>query len=674
MHGSIREQSTIFMSTQNRQLQGKNQFSVLNVSDSSSTLLSGYHTGNRSRAGTKDSDSSLSSAGLEYGMNNRSMSKSIDYHGIPQRRNEYDHHDASCPPPPPSLGISNDTAALVDAEGLGTRRRSHRPRGCRGGRKNRKNKPTVVVPSPTGGGMTESCNSLENLNIPQEVALGIGNMKTSSCHNINGYIGKNSHISHPVDHKRVAIGKGHEAGTEPRICSLSNNGTSQAPARSRENKQIHNGAQNYNEQLQHQDHLNPSIKINSENESHRYHAFDATPYNYNRNSRNTTLPRARDGKISSSTIFNNHENPSSGRNHLKHHDHHRTRPYAPTPQSNSLLPPFLYKNHNNFQLHSFEQLDTQPHNVKLLSTDAADATRSEFSSSDIDASKNVPAGKMMYHNNTSTHKSATIETVLFMGTSRTGEASSNGRNKKGNNFFVDCNQFDTSYNIPEQPITSSTGTKHLISYKAYKNSSNSVYSKEIENEGRGLSILPKALSDHAEVVDHHSRHQIFEDSNDALLLSALDEKEYFITEEHVPGFERNNSTNTFLDHNFLDNNTERNPYIRWYSNQPYAITEHSEKINQAVSSADCSSTSSDSSSLQTGITRADSTVSSTQTNYVGIGLPRTTPSHDYRKERIEKQRRMMANGGSLFVTSPRSFLFGGCARKHYKELEGEIAW
>ena len=33
-------------------------------------------------------------------------------------------------------------------------------------------------------------------------------------------------------------------------------------------------------------------------------------------------------------------------------------------------------------------------------------------------------------------------------------------------------------------------------------------------------------------------------------------------------------------------------------------------------------------------------------------------SEDYRSQRIEKQRQMLANGGSLFVTSPRSFLLG----------------
>lgn len=32
---------------------------------------------------------------------------------------------------------------------------------------------------------------------------------------------------------------------------------------------------------------------------------------------------------------------------------------------------------------------------------------------------------------------------------------------------------------------------------------------------------------------------------------------------------------------------------------------------------------------------------------------------DYRNQRIQKQRQMLANGGSLFVTSPRSFLLGG---------------
>jgi hypothetical protein len=40
------------------------------------------------------------------------------------------------------------------------------------------------------------------------------------------------------------------------------------------------------------------------------------------------------------------------------------------------------------------------------------------------------------------------------------------------------------------------------------------------------------------------------------------------------------------------------------------------------------------------------------------GLTEEADGTDYRFERIEKQCQMLAGGGSLFVTSPRSFLMG----------------
>lgn len=45
-------------------------------------------------------------------------------------------------------------------------------------------------------------------------------------------------------------------------------------------------------------------------------------------------------------------------------------------------------------------------------------------------------------------------------------------------------------------------------------------------------------------------------------------------------------------------------------------------------------------------------------NKLRKSVNRTTADSSYRTERIEKQRQMMAGGGSLFVTSPRSFLMG----------------
>ena len=41
-----------------------------------------------------------------------------------------------------------------------------------------------------------------------------------------------------------------------------------------------------------------------------------------------------------------------------------------------------------------------------------------------------------------------------------------------------------------------------------------------------------------------------------------------------------------------------------------------------------------------------------------LSLETTGDGASYHLERIEKQRQMMAEGGSLFVTSPRSFLMG----------------
>ena len=78
----------------------------------SSSSLSGYHAGNRSRANTSGTDDSTLSS---------------------------------------SENSSKHTTIL------GPRRRSHRPRGCRGGRKNRKNKNNSALPVPTeiiGGNIT----------------------------------------------------------------------------------------------------------------------------------------------------------------------------------------------------------------------------------------------------------------------------------------------------------------------------------------------------------------------------------------------------------------------------------------------------------------------------------------------------------------------------------------
>jgi len=89
----------------------------------SSSSLSGYYTGNRSRANTVEGDSSsVSSNDYPRGTNQHvSSGYSNDGGSI--------HNDASSQ-------YSFDS--LVAKSGIGARRRSHRPRGCRGGRKNRK--------------------------------------------------------------------------------------------------------------------------------------------------------------------------------------------------------------------------------------------------------------------------------------------------------------------------------------------------------------------------------------------------------------------------------------------------------------------------------------------------------------------------------------------------------
>jgi len=114
----------------------------------SSSSLSGYHTGNRSRANTSDS-SSISSSDYNSSATGRTASRPVHTN----------------------------------------RRRSHRPRGCRGGRKNRKNKD---VPKEIVGGNIPLC--------PRENIRANGDNKNTNYHPSNHFWDKQR--PHPADENR----------------------------------------------------------------------------------------------------------------------------------------------------------------------------------------------------------------------------------------------------------------------------------------------------------------------------------------------------------------------------------------------------------------------------------------------------------------------------------------
>lgn len=59
-------------------------------------------------------------------------------------------------------------------------------------------------------------------------------------------------------------------------------------------------------------------------------------------------------------------------------------------------------------------------------------------------------------------------------------------------------------------------------------------------------------------------------------------------------------------------------------------------------------------------------VADTNRGFTATAIAATSSKDDYRNIRIEKQRQGLADGGSLFITSPRSFLTGGRTSSMYK--------
>lgn len=805
---------------QSQSNKGKIAFTQTSIGDLSSisastvTSLSGYHTGNRSRSSTKDSDSSLSSGGLEgvgytanslshlcNGSHQRSYSAESSSSFIAEEKLSSSAHNAPLISLPTStffrskqdnckvnykdmalikeetnnitMDIPYATSSLTLTTEPSTststvRRRSHRPRGCRGGRKNRKNKLTATLLS---NNITNEPAQSYNLGYYEDEYFNSNAMASNDGLRSNTQLNHQSYHVESYQHQQQRLRGAH--------------------------RREYTNYCNYR-----YDKIFVNVNVNRNEHSHLYktsgqNSCNATQYNSYEGSLNRSLVQGGEIKIaqnetfahrtvqksnvellppflfniSTHKIYRGHEcsnqaDPSNEDERLHQCNQQlqgaqrnnnmnssfltqmggreSSRPFVGA--DNQLLPSHNQdrrkdepKVHRDCTDQNFDRKCSQPFSMKKSATITSDSMTNlksverckqpivtnypmviDTSLSTISSNRNIASTKLLpdtktsfpikidseeKDNNSNIEKSVHIRSCDYISyhnpipnqvdvaENHDGSVSPSFDGHRDNhNFTHHANNYKSTnpndrvfMEGSDHKNTHENGHKTRFVTKSDINPRKNSPDNLNNRNSFTAMILPKfdfAYNNEQVMMDHHQvRQQIFEDNSDVLLSSALEEKEYFITDEYGPAMEemhmngRHPSSEDICLHNNQSSLTSQlilDDHHHQLRSHDFLVIPSGPSDNSSLVSN--TSTESHSTLDECAVVATQSTTRkyndhNTNEYLYPIGIV------DNPTRSNQNSLQMLASGGSLFVTSPRSFLFSRhvTERRHEQTTEDLLA-